>query len=265
MFTVRDLQEMLKAEGFKDLVADNIRGKHTLRAMEQVLDKAGVIVTGSWTDDRIQLAVTQYFLKKLGCNPGAIDGLLGQNTRYAWDLWVARNKNDKDFETWRDKVEEIPRLAAKWPRYAQLTEFYGKPGTGLKSVSLPYPMRLAWDLNTEINSFKAHHKVADVLEQIFVDVLRSYGLDGVRRLRLDRFGGCFNSRPMRGGSKLSTHAWGIAVDIDPERNQYKWGGDKATLDDKEYEPFWKIVEATGAVSLGRKYNFDWMHFQFCEQ
>ena len=28
-----------------------------------------------------------------------------------------------------------------------------------------------------------------------------------------------------------------------------------------YEPFWRIVEGEGLLSLGRTRNFDWMHFQ----
>ena len=88
------------------------------------------------------------------------------------------------------------------------------------------------------------------------------GEERFRALRLDRFGGCYNYRPMRGGSALSTHAWGAAVDLDPERNQLTWGADKAAFAAPEYEAFWQIVEAHGAVSLGRSRNRDWMHFQF---
>jgi hypothetical protein len=35
---------------------------------------------------------------------------------------------------------------------------------------------------------------------------------------MDLFGGAYNYRLMRGSSKLSTHAWGCAVDFDPARN-----------------------------------------------
>jgi hypothetical protein len=67
---------------------------------------------------------------------------------------------------------------------------------------------------------------------------------------------------MRGGTALSMHAWGIAVDLDPINNQLRWGKDRASFARPEYLPFWKIVEAHGATSLGRAKNYDWMHFQF---
>ena len=60
----------------------------------------------------------------------------------------------------------------------------------------------------------------------------------------------------------SMHAWGIAVDLDPINNQLRWGKDRASFARPEFEPFWKIVEANGATSLGRAQNRDWMHYQF---
>ena len=86
-------------------------------------------------------------------------------------------------------------------------------------------------------------------------------LETIKELRLNRFGGCLNVRKMRGGSAWSIHSWGAAIDIDPDRNQLKWGKDKAFLARSEYEPFWKIVEAEGWTSLLRARNFDAMHIQ----
>jgi hypothetical protein len=66
---------------------------------------------------------------------------------------------------------------------------------------------------------------------------------------------------MRGGTKWSTHSWGIAIDYDPERNRLNWGRDKASFAKPEYGDWWKIWEKEGWVSLGRTRNFDWMHIQ----
>jgi len=92
-------------------------------------------------------------------------------------------------------------------------------------------------------------------------VLAHYGQAEIRRLRLDLFGGCYNYRRMRGGSAWSTHAWGIALDFDPDRNQLSWGRDKASFAKAEFDKWWEIWENEGWTSLGRTKNYDWMHVQ----
>ena len=165
------------------------------------------------------------------------------------------------------KVENAVVISAgkpKWPdqNYSELVKFYGEVGTNQTTLILPYKMKLAWDLNTEISKISCHIKVKDSLERIFQKTLSHYGLEKIKELRLDVFGGCLNVRKMRGGSSWSMHSWGIAVDLDPDRNQLKWGKDKASFSKPEYDAFWKIVEDEGATSLGRAKNYDWMHWQF---
>ena len=152
----------------------------------------------------------------------------------------------------------------QWPKqdYSSLTKFFGEPGENQILLPLPFPMRLAWETESIVKRISCNEKVAEPLKRIFTAVLNHYGLEEIKRLRLDLFGGCLNVRKMRGGNAWSTHSWGIAVDIDPDNNQLKWGKDKATLAKAEYEAFWKIVEGEGAISLGRAKNYDWMHFQF---
>lgn len=151
----------------------------------------------------------------------------------------------------------------KWPKQdaASMTAFYGKVGTGQTKLSLPYPMRLTWEPTTVLRTITCHAKVADSLSRIFTQTAAHYGLKRINEMGLDRFSGCLNVRKMRGGSAWSIHSWGAAVDIDDERNQLRWGSDRAQLAKSEYEPFWKIVESEGWVSLGRARGFDYMHFQ----
>lgn len=152
-----------------------------------------------------------------------------------------------------------------WPTQANVRAVFGEPGNAQCTaglVDLAYPMFIAWDLTQRITRFRCHAKVEKPLERIFQATLAYYGLQRIHDLKLDVFGGCYNLRQMRGGTAWSMHSWGIAVDLDPERNQLKWGRDRAAFAKPEYEPFWKIVEAEGAVSLGRAANRDWMHFQF---
>ena len=150
------------------------------------------------------------------------------------------------------------------PAYEDIPRVFGPAAGPLATAGrciLPFPFVIAWDKTQKINSFACHQLAAPVFMSIIAEAAKHYGEKQFRALRLDYFGGCYNHRPMRGGNRLSTHSWGIAWDIDPIRNQLRWDGDRAALARPEYGPFWNIVEAHGAVSLGRTRDFDWMHVQ----
>ena len=111
------------------------------------------------------------------------------------------------------------------------------------------------------NRTRCNAKVKDSLERVLQQVLAHYGPDRIRELRLDLYGGGFAMRDKRGGTTMSTHAWGIAFDFDPDHNKLKWNRDRATLARPEYDAWWHCWEAEGWVSLGRTRNYDWMHVQ----
>lgn len=144
---------------------------------------------------------------------------------------------------------------------AAMIAYFGEPGSNQTRIELPYPVRLSWDLSTSLNSFYCHEKVADSLTRIFLRTLERYGFPAIQNLGLDRFGGCLNVRYKRGGNTWSTHAFGAAVDLWPERNQLNWDHSRAEFAKDVYLPFWDIVESEGWTSLGRARDFDWMHFQ----
>jgi len=144
---------------------------------------------------------------------------------------------------------------------------YGKPnqqGSYLTTIKLPYPMRLAWDKKTTVNTMRCHKLVADDFQKVFADILAHYGLAKIQELGIDLFGGCFNFRAMRGGSDYSRHSWGIAIDLDPERNQLKETSATARFARAEYQQMIDIFYKHGFVSLGREKNYDWMHFEIGE-
>lgn len=147
----------------------------------------------------------------------------------------------------------------------QLLSNYGSPSEDgrayLVSLKLPYPMVLAWDKKVSVNSIRCHKLVAPKLKAIFEEVLAHYGLAEIKRLGIDIYGGCFNFRKMRGGSDWSRHSWGVAIDIDPERNQLKQTAKTARLARPEYKALIDIFYKHGFVSLGREKNYDWMHFE----
>lgn len=141
---------------------------------------------------------------------------------------------------------------------------YGIPtqeGNYLVAIKLPYPMRLSWDKNTTVKTIRCHKLVADNFISVFTDMLAHYGLPKIQELGIDLFGGCFNFRKMRGGSDYSRHSWGIAIDLDPERNQLKETSKTARFARQEYKPMIDIFYRNGFESLGVEENRDWMHFQ----
>ena len=151
----------------------------------------------------------------------------------------------------------------RWPTEAECEAFYGKKGENQTSLILPYPMILDWDKGTTVKRITCHEKVAEPLGRVFTRMLEKYGHQQITALGLDQFGGCLNVRLKRGSKKSwSIHSWGVAVDLDPDRNQLRENHTTARFARPEYDLFWSIVESEGAVSYGRAKDFDWMHFQF---
>jgi peptidoglycan hydrolase-like protein with peptidoglycan-binding domain len=187
------------------------------------------------------------------------DGIFGENTAAAAREWLDANGEPKA------KPPQATMPLGKWPSQANVSKYFGAaggPDATAGRCQLPFAFPLAWDASQRVTTFSCHRLVALPLTRIFAAAAAHYGEAEYRRLRLDQFGGCYNYRQMRGGSSISMHAYGIAVDLDPINNGLNTRAPHATFSRIDYEPFWKIVEGEGAVSLGRERNFDWMHFQF---
>ena len=142
---------------------------------------------------------------------------------------------------------------------------YGSPnenGAGyLVPIILPYPMRLSWDKKVKVTKMVCHKLVANKFLLVFNDLLDHYGYDKIVELGIDLFGGCFSYRKMRGGSEFSRHSWGIAIDLDPERNQLRETKSTARFARPEYKPMINIFYKHGFISLGLEKNYDFMHFE----
>jgi LysM repeat protein len=123
----------------------------------------------------------------------------------------------------------------------------------LARAPLPFAIALSWDPTKQVRSICCHRRLTAKFQEVFGDIERR-GLSG----KVRTFGGCFNFRAKRSGSKLSTHAWGIAVDLNPETNAMGREGDMPP----------------GIVAAFRRAGFTWggdwsganrdpMHFQYC--
>ena len=190
-------------------------------------------------------------------------GLMGTGAADAATVTALRRSSSEAPVRPSANAPEPGAPAAKpiWPKQATVPSFYGAVGTSQVRVDLPFTMKLAWDLSVSITKMTLHSKVAASAERALTRIAHEYNSADRADIGLDIFGGSLNVRRMRGGTAYSMHSWGIAIDFDPQRNQLKWGRDKARLAKADAIPFWNAWDEEGWVSLGRERNFDWMHVQ----
>lgn len=268
-----DLQSWLSKSGFLGSFTPGVFDSASAAAVNALLAKFKSVIAGDWSAwpvSRKKMAAGQLLCDELGFDPGRIDGLFGPRTEQAF-LSYSRAKLGLEESAWRDGLpapgaHSKPDIAQSWPTEADVPNFFGPLGEDCKLVptrrlNLPYRMRLAWDLGTEIDGFSVHDKVYDSASTAFEQIFNHYGADGVRQLGLDVYGGCSSCRKKRGGSSWSMHSWSIAIDFDPARNQLKWDHRTARLARDDAKPFWEIWEGVGWTSLGRAADYDWMHVQ----
>ncbi|MCB9232050.1 MAG: M15 family peptidase [Bacteroidia bacterium] len=212
--------------------------------------------------ERKLVAFIQLLAKDQKIETGAIDGLWGPMTDFAYGSLVYLEEHGKLPDPWRD-IPPNPANPNGWPveKEADLVKFYGEVGTHLTSVDVPYTLKINWDVGQKVNRFTCHEKVASSVVRVLTKVKNHYGVERIAQLHLDLWGGCYNKRKKRGGTQWSTHAWGIAIDFDTERNKLEWGRDQAAFARPEYDRWWEFWEEEGWVSLGRVANYDWMHVQ----
>jgi hypothetical protein len=226
MTTTRAIQERLKELGLYKAKVDGISGKATIAAIRSFQRLHGL----------------------------KTDGIAGALTKA--ELFPApMPERDADAD---DDGSTAPW---EWPRQRDVEKFFGPVGANQTMLELPFPMRLAWDTRKLVYRFSIHEKVHDSAKRCFDRIADAYDAEGRKLTGIELFGGCLNVRKMRGGSSWSMHAYGVAIDFDPARNQLRWGRDKARLAQPDCRRFWQIWEDEGWVSLGRARNYDWMHTQ----
>jgi hypothetical protein len=253
------IQAELKRLGHDPGTVDGIAGAKTKAALDKVVGMPKI-----WPIERKLTGLIQLQAKAAGIDPGPVDGYWGPSTDHAY----AQLRHLRLFGQLPASTRPEDRTIVNpnnWPSHrntdAEVIAFYGQMGTGLVTIDVPYPHILSWDPKSVANRITCHNKVAPSLLRVLNKVKAHYGMDGIKRLRLDIYGGCYEKRKMRGGNRWSTHSWGIALDYDPANNALEWGRDRASFALPEYEFWWQCWEEEGWVSLGRQQNRDWMHVQ----
>lgn len=109
-----------------------------------------------------------------------------------------------------------------WPinTNAAMRDYYGEPGdeSNLTLIEFPYPMYYGEKLVTRT---RCHKKVAESLLRILNRIGKRYG--GTREILepASDYAGVYNFRNKRGGTRLSVHAWGAAIDLDADDNTFR--------------------------------------------
>jgi hypothetical protein len=104
-----------------------------------------------------------------------------------------------------------------------------------------------------VRNIRCHYLVADSLVAAVTEIFASPA-----RWILTEYAGCYNFRTMRGGSRHSKHAWGIAIDFAPATNGLRTHWPRAaTMPIEAMEAFAR----QGWLSAGAFWSRDAMHFE----
>lgn len=131
---------------------------------------------------------------------------------------------------------------------------FGEPGSPACSagrVHLPAPIKLGWE-NATVTIVRCHILLEKVFERVFAEI---YGAGNWALLRTQD--GIYEDRPISGGKKRSTHAWGISDDLNAATNRQGTEGD---MPPEIIAPFEKHGFYWGGRFSGKRR--DPMHFQF---
>ena len=126
----------------------------------------------------------------------------------------------------------------------------------IKRFDLPFSMRLSWNKATSVRRSVAHELVIDSLVDALTEIRDYKGAQYLEENNLDLFGGIYAFRFKRGQEVPSTHAWGIAIDINPDLGRM---GEKPRMPSFIVDAF----KSRGWIWGGDWSHPDGMHFQAC--
>lgn len=131
-------------------------------------------------------------------------------------------------------------------------------GVKLEIVQLPFPLIASWDKSLKLTKLRVNADIADDFIAAMLEVLETFGPDGVHAHGIDVTGGCYNKRKIRGGTRWSSHSWGASIDYNPIGNAMRMNP-KQTLFGRfdSWRVFGEIMYKHGFRTLAH----DMMHWQ----
>ncbi len=161
-----------------------------------------------------------------------------------------------------------------WPKQdpASMNAFYGCPDLNrdlrpdpewerqnLVHITPPFPMVIAWDITNKVSTIAIHRKCGDSLMRILTRIGSEISQADADKFQINRLGGSYMFRPMRGAHALSIHSWAAAIDLSPELNAF--GREYASRPNMMPDQVVRIFADEGWTWLGLARTPDAMHFQ----
>ncbi len=150
-----------------------------------------------------------------------------------------------------------------WPLQQNCPAFYGDPRHNNEAwqaanlVEVIPPWEQTYEGQTYHHGIKVHKRCAESFRRVLEAIWKRLGKSQaeIDRVGLSRFSGSYNLRAVTGGTTLSMHSYGCAIDFDSENNGF---GDRTpAMDRRVVEEF----EREGWEWGGHWGTPDGMHFQ----
>jgi hypothetical protein len=159
----------------------------------------------------------------------------------------------------RDHLKSFMPTPNPWPFATRegLRDFYGEPGDEGNLVAIEFPYPMFYD-GQRVTKTRCHKKVAASLLRVLTAIgQRGSGAREILEAAED-YGGIYNFRNKRGGTSLSVHAWGAAIDLDADDNTFK---DPWPLVADMPLAIMEEFAKEGWQSAGAFWGYDSMHFE----
>lgn len=224
------------------------------------------------TDNESFAKLVQGHLKAKGIYQGPIDGWAGPATQRDWRASVGLDPVPAPMILPEPPtIDGLPKPAASYrlplETTAAMNAFYGAASRipdYLDSFSFPYEgirlyerdgVKIKDATGDGLPDHTCHKALIGRMTAALMEIYATLGREEFERQGWHLYGGCYNYRAKTGGSSLSTHSWGVAIDLNPSENYY------AKTSTTFSAAAINIMEKWGFLSGFRAWGKDAMHFQ----